>query len=219
MIYDSSYFPSPENGFTGWSFDNLANNFWSSYNDGYTWFRIFGIFFPTITGVLSGINMSGDLRAPSTDIPNGTLAAFGTSSVLYFNGKSEQTNHHEINSNVYFSFVIQNILIFGVCTVFGCNMWPTIFILWLFDCTKSVRFEHSIIGWCLCIKHLFVLRCNVWNAKVIFLFNIFIESHPFYQGAIRLKFMTMMFYRVFFCLQSFTKYCIGKCNSGDWNFG
>ncbi|XP_055320204.1 solute carrier family 12 member 8 [Sitodiplosis mosellana] len=73
----------PKNGFTGWSFDNLANNFWSSYTDGYTWFRIFGIFFPTITGVLSGINMSGDLRAPSTDIPNGTLAAFGTSTFLY----------------------------------------------------------------------------------------------------------------------------------------
>lgn len=67
------------NGFTGWSVDNILSNFWSQYTDEYTWFRIFGIFFPTITGVLSGINMSGDLRAPSTDIPNGTLAAFGTS--------------------------------------------------------------------------------------------------------------------------------------------
>lgn len=66
-------------GFTGWSVDNFVANFWSKYSDGYTWSRVFGIFFPTITGVLSGINMSGDLRAPSTDIPNGTLAAFGTS--------------------------------------------------------------------------------------------------------------------------------------------
>lgn len=83
MIIYGTFFLFTGNGFTGWSFDNLANNFWSSYTDGYTWFRIFGIFFPTITGVLSGINMSGDLRAPSTDIPNGTLAAFGTSSVLF----------------------------------------------------------------------------------------------------------------------------------------
>lgn len=68
-----------DNGFIGWDISNFAENFWTKYSDGYTWFRVFGVFFPTVTGVLSGINMSGDLRAPSTDIPNGTLAAFGTS--------------------------------------------------------------------------------------------------------------------------------------------
>lgn len=68
-----------DNGFSGWATENIVLNFWPSYSDGYTWFRVFGVFFPTITGVLSGINMSGDLRAPSTDIPNGTLAALSTS--------------------------------------------------------------------------------------------------------------------------------------------
>lgn len=72
-------FHSTGSGFIGWSLENFESNFWPNYMNGYTWFRVFGIFFPTITGVLSGINMSGDLRAPSTDIPNGTLAAFGTS--------------------------------------------------------------------------------------------------------------------------------------------
>lgn len=67
------------NGFDGWVGDNFTKNLWPDYHDGYTWFRVFGVFFPTVTGVLSGINMSGDLRAPSTDIPNGTLAAFSTS--------------------------------------------------------------------------------------------------------------------------------------------
>lgn len=69
----------PKNGFEGWDSDNFARNLYSNYVEGYTWFRVFGVFFPTVTGVLSGINMSGDLRAPSTDIPNGTLAAFSTS--------------------------------------------------------------------------------------------------------------------------------------------
>lgn len=73
MAYD------PENGIEGWLSGNFGENMFSSYQDGYTWFRVFGVFFPTVTGILSGINMSGDLRAPSTDIPNGTLAAFSTS--------------------------------------------------------------------------------------------------------------------------------------------
>lgn len=73
----------PEEGFIGWSFENLKNNTFTSYEDGYGWFEIFGVFFPTVTGVLAGINMSGDLRHPSKDIPNGTLAALGTGTILY----------------------------------------------------------------------------------------------------------------------------------------
>lgn len=68
-----------ESGFSGWMSGNMNLNLWPNYQNGYTWFKVFGVFFPTVTGILSGINMSGDLRAPSTDIPNGTLAAFGTS--------------------------------------------------------------------------------------------------------------------------------------------
>lgn len=61
----------------------MAKNMWSKYVDDYSWFTVFGVFFPTITGILSGINMSGDLRAPSTDIPNGTLSAISTGTFLY----------------------------------------------------------------------------------------------------------------------------------------
>lgn len=53
------------------------------YKDGYNSFTVFGVFFPTITGVMAGINMSGDLRAPSRDIPNGSLAAICTGTFLY----------------------------------------------------------------------------------------------------------------------------------------
>ncbi|CAH1103374.1 unnamed protein product [Psylliodes chrysocephalus] len=72
-----------DKGFNGWVSNNMMNNMWSNYTEGYSWFTIFGVFFPTITGVLSGINMSGDLKAPSTNIPNGTLAAIGTATFLY----------------------------------------------------------------------------------------------------------------------------------------
>lgn len=72
-----------ENGFDGWTAKNWQLNMWPDYKDGYSWFTVFGVFFPTVTGVLAGINMSGDLRAPSIEIPNGTLAALGTGTFLY----------------------------------------------------------------------------------------------------------------------------------------
>ncbi|KAH8373677.1 hypothetical protein KR200_011762 [Drosophila serrata] len=78
-----SFITEDNHGVDGWVTGNFVENLWPKYEDGYSWFRVFGVFFPTVTGVLSGINMSGDLRAPSTDIPNGTLAAFGTSTFLY----------------------------------------------------------------------------------------------------------------------------------------
>lgn len=53
-------------------------NLFSSYKDGYNWFSVFAVFFPSVTGVLAGINMSGDLSHPAQDIPNGTLAALAT---------------------------------------------------------------------------------------------------------------------------------------------
>ncbi|KAF9816172.1 hypothetical protein SFRURICE_003723 [Spodoptera frugiperda] len=69
--------------FKGWLSGVAANNTWPDYQDGYTWFKCFGVFFPTITGILAGINMSGDLKNPSVNIPNGSLAAIGTGTFLY----------------------------------------------------------------------------------------------------------------------------------------
>lgn len=65
-------------GFEGWVSDNFVKNLLPTYMNGYNWFTVFAVFFPSITGVLAGINMSGDLSQPSKDIPNGTLAALFT---------------------------------------------------------------------------------------------------------------------------------------------
>lgn len=70
-------------GFTGYRTENMENNAPPKFSDGQNFFTVFGVFFPSATGVLAGINMSGDLKDPSSNIPAGTLAALGFSGMLY----------------------------------------------------------------------------------------------------------------------------------------
>ncbi|CAB0009888.1 unnamed protein product [Nesidiocoris tenuis] len=83
LVVGSFVHTDVQNGFMGWWRGVISDNLYPDYFDGYNWFTVFGVFFPTITGILAGINMSGDLRNPSRDIPNGSLAAIFTVSGLY----------------------------------------------------------------------------------------------------------------------------------------
>ncbi|XP_023945604.1 solute carrier family 12 member 8 [Bicyclus anynana] len=82
-FFVGSFTATPDGEFKGWLSGTMANNTWADYQENYTWFKCFGVFFPTITGILAGINMSGDLKNPSINIPNGSLAAIGTGTFLY----------------------------------------------------------------------------------------------------------------------------------------
>ena len=75
------------------SFDTLQQNLYPQYTavnlkNGmeplFSYWVIFAIYFPAVTGIDAGVNMSGDLEDPGRSIPRGTLAAIGVGFLVYF---------------------------------------------------------------------------------------------------------------------------------------
>jgi len=76
-------------GFTGYSMDTMKTNLWSNYEEGekdgerQSFFSVFAVFFPAVTGIVAGANLSGDLKDPAVAIPKGTLSAIASTYVTY----------------------------------------------------------------------------------------------------------------------------------------
>ncbi|XP_055544206.1 bumetanide-sensitive sodium-(potassium)-chloride cotransporter isoform X2 [Wyeomyia smithii] len=74
-------------GFLGISAAVFSSNLGPSYrlSEGVqqTFFTVFAIFFPSVTGIQCGANICGDLRDPATAIPKGTLLACLISAISY----------------------------------------------------------------------------------------------------------------------------------------
>lgn len=65
------------------SMGQLQENWGPSYPEGGNFFVMFALFFPAVTGIMAGVNMSGDLKSPSKSIPMGTIAAIAFTALIY----------------------------------------------------------------------------------------------------------------------------------------
>ena len=65
------------------SVDILQSNLFTNWSEKNTAFTIFALFFPAVTGIMAGVNMSGDLKNPSRSIPIGTFAAIVFTALVY----------------------------------------------------------------------------------------------------------------------------------------
>ena len=72
-----SIFASP---LTWQSQQNLV--LWGEFS-GINFWGLFAVFFPATTGIMSGVNMSGELKNSRQNIPVGTLSAIGLSTLIY----------------------------------------------------------------------------------------------------------------------------------------
>ncbi|CAL2032658.1 unnamed protein product [Caenorhabditis brenneri] len=90
--------------FPGFNIKTLNDNMWPEYmeksevvpgvrgketaevvqDESSTFFMLMAIYFPAVTGIFTGTNMSGDLADPQRSIPVGTIAATITTSAIYY---------------------------------------------------------------------------------------------------------------------------------------
>lgn len=71
-----------ERGLASWKGYVISNNLYPRW-DGFNFFEVFGVFFPSVTGIFTGASMSADLKDPASAIPKGTFLAIATTSITY----------------------------------------------------------------------------------------------------------------------------------------
>ena len=80
LVIESNY---DQYGYTAPSIDTFNKNWESSYLKNQSFMTMLALFFPSITGILAGVNLAERLKYPSKHIPKGTVIAIISATLLY----------------------------------------------------------------------------------------------------------------------------------------
>ncbi|MEM6252633.1 MAG: amino acid permease [Cyanobacteria bacterium P01_D01_bin.156] len=80
---------------------------------------VLAVFFPAVTGIMSGVNMSGDLKDPKKSIPIGTLAAVGVGYLIYMGIPLILSSRADPNSLIADKLIMRKIAFWGDAILLG----------------------------------------------------------------------------------------------------
>ncbi|BBA79158.1 putative Na-K-Cl cotransporter [cyanobacterium endosymbiont of Rhopalodia gibberula] len=80
---------------------------------------VFSVFFPAVTGIMAGVNMSGDLRDPIRSLPSGTLWAVGTGFAIYMTMPIFMAMRANSNTLIAEPLIMQQMAVWGPLILLG----------------------------------------------------------------------------------------------------
>ncbi|CAL1541024.1 unnamed protein product [Lymnaea stagnalis] len=132
---------TPSGLYTGLNATTMRDNLFSNYTIDYStskemdYATVFAILFSSVTGILNGANMSGELKDPSKSIPRGTISAvcftFSTYMILSTLIAGSCTRYLLINDYVFLQQV---------------NIWKPFVVIGIFASTLSASLGNLIGG-------------------------------------------------------------------------
>ena len=81
--------------------------------------KVFAVFFPAVTGIMAGVNMSGDLKDPARSIPKGTFLAIGVGYIIYMTLPLILASRADAKTLVENPLIMQQIAFWGGVILLG----------------------------------------------------------------------------------------------------
>lgn len=80
---------------------------------------VFAVFFPAVTGIMAGVNMSGDLKDPKSSIPKGTFLAIGVGFLIYMILPIILANRASVESLINDPLIMRKMSLWGDSILIG----------------------------------------------------------------------------------------------------